>query len=75
MTTYLVDVSSAQAHRTAGVQLLRRDADLRAEPELAAVDEPARRVDQHDGGVDGGGELRGPRSSDRVTIVSECPVP
>ena len=34
----------AQPHRPAGVQLLGRDADLGAEAELLAVDEPGRRV-------------------------------
>src|SRR3954463_12992725 len=40
-----------QAHRPARVQLLGRDADLRAEPELLAVGEPGRRVDHHGRGV------------------------
>ena len=42
----------AQAHGAAGVQLLGGDADLGAEAELLAVDEPGRRVDEHGGGVD-----------------------
>ena len=42
----------AQAHGPAGVQLLGADADLGAEAELLAVDEPGRRVDEHRGGVD-----------------------
>ena len=45
-----------QPHRPAGVQLLRADADLGAEPELAAVGEPRRRVDEDGGRVDLGGE-------------------
>ncbi len=36
----------AESHRTAGVQLLRRDPHLGPEAELAAVDEPGRGVDQ-----------------------------
>ncbi len=36
-----------QAHGAAGVQLLRADADLGAEPELAAVGEPGGGVDEH----------------------------
>src|SRR6266511_5645200 len=53
-----------QAHRAAGVQLLRGDADLRTEPELAAVGEPRRRVDHHRGGVHPGGETS--RGRDRL---------
>ena len=45
VTTYFVRGQLGQAHRAAGVQLLGRDADLRAEAELAAVGEPGRRVD------------------------------
>ena len=41
----------AQAHRPAGVQLLRRDANLRAQPEFPAVREPRARVDVHRGGI------------------------
>src|SRR5690348_5644246 len=48
-----------KAHRAAGVQLLRRDADLRAESELAAVDEPGGRVDEDGGGVHCGNEGTG----------------
>src|SRR5205085_4382353 len=42
----------AQAHRTAGVQLLRTDPDLGAEAELLAVGEPRRGVHRHHGRVD-----------------------
>src|SRR3954452_13524590 len=40
-----------QPQRPPGVQLLRGDADLRAEPELAAVGEPGGGVDHHRGRV------------------------
>ena len=50
--THLRVVSSRKPHRSAGVQLLRRDPDLRAEPELFTIDEPGRRVHEHRGGVD-----------------------
>ena len=49
----------AQADRAAGVQLLRRVADLGAHPELAAVGEARRGVDVDAGRVDA--ELEGPR--------------
>src|SRR5680860_1405095 len=42
----LVRGQLAQAHRTARVQLLRRDTDLGAEPELFTVDEPSGGVHQ-----------------------------
>src|SRR5262249_57129046 len=42
----------AQAHRAAGVQLLRADADLRSEAELFAVDETRRCIDENGGGFD-----------------------
>src|SRR6186997_2577371 len=41
-----------KSHRTARVQLLRRDADLGPEAELAPVGEPGRRVHDDCGGVD-----------------------
>src|SRR5882672_11165761 len=40
-----------QAHRAAGVELVRADADLRAETELVAVVAPGRGVPEHDGAV------------------------
>jgi hypothetical protein len=65
-------VSSGKAHRPARVQLLRRDADLRAEPELAAVGERVLRVDHHDRRVDLGEEALGPAhvvGDDRLGVV------
>src|SRR6476620_11832149 len=47
----------AQAHAAAGVELLRGDPDLCAEPELFAVGECGRGVDHNRGGVAAGGEL------------------
>src|ERR1051325_10614014 len=52
----------AQADRAAGVQLLRRVADLGAHAELPAVREAGRGVDVHAGGVDA--ELERPRRVD-----------
>src|SRR3954471_22495237 len=48
-----------QPHRAAGVQLLRGDADLGAEPELAAVGEPGAGVHHDRGRVDHGAEPLG----------------
>ncbi len=48
-----------QPHGAAGVELLGADADLGAEAELLAVDEPGRGVDQDGGGVDLAGEAVG----------------
>ena len=48
-----------QAERPARVQLLRRDADLGPEAELAAVGEPGGGVDEHRGRVDAGVTLHG----------------
>ena len=48
-----------QGHRAAGVQLLGRDADLGAEPELAAVGEARARVDHDRRRVDLGREPAG----------------
>src|SRR5918912_1808344 len=48
----LVGAQLAQTDGAAGVQLLRRVADLRAHPELAAVGEPGRCVDVDARGVD-----------------------
>ena len=63
----------AQADRAAGVQLLRRVADLGAHPELAAVGEARRGVDVDAGGVDAELErARGGRVAS-VTIASEWP--
>ena len=41
-----------QAHGAPGVELLGGDADLGAEAELLAVDEPGGGVHEHGGGVD-----------------------
>ena len=51
-TTYLHTGELAQPHRPPGVELLGGDPDLGPEPELAAVDEPGRRVHHDGGGVD-----------------------
>ncbi len=44
ISTNFVEVSAVKPHRAARVQLLRRDADLGAKPELPAVGEAGRRV-------------------------------
>ena len=65
----------AQADRAAGVQLLRRVADLGAHAELAAVGEARRGVDVDAGRVDAALErARGARRR-AVTIASEWPEP
>ena len=57
-----------QTHRAAGVQLLGRDADLSAEPELPAVGEPGRGVD-HDGCRI---HLRGPATGSATVLGDDC---
>src|SRR5690606_32024261 len=48
----LVGHHLGQAHRAAGMQLLRADPDLGAEAELKAVGEARRRVDEHRRSID-----------------------
>ena len=63
----------AEPHRTAGVELLRGDADLRAEAELAAVGEPGRGVRHDHGRVDFGEEALSAGvvvRDDRLGVVS-----
>src|SRR5688500_17663022 len=48
-----------EAERATGVQLLRGDAEFRAEAELAAVGEPGGRVHHDRGAVDRGDEAAG----------------
>src|SRR5712692_3424646 len=48
-----------QAHGAAGMQLLGRDPDLRAEAEALAVGESGRGVHHDDGGIDVAGEAAG----------------
>src|SRR5205085_9692431 len=52
----LVRGQLAQPHRSARVQLLRRDPDLGTESELFAVGETRARVHDHRGGIDLRGE-------------------
>src|SRR3954465_131720 len=62
----------AQADRPAGVQLLRRVADLGAHAELAAVGEPRRRVDVDARGIDAQLERasgRGVAGDDRLRMT------
>ena len=61
VTTYLVLVSSVRPIGPARVQLLRADADLGPEPELAPIGEPGRCVHHDGGGVDLGHEGAGRR--------------
>src|SRR5680860_1336189 len=62
----LVRGQLAQAHRTARVQLLRRDTDLGAEPELFTVDEPSGGVHHNRGRVHLSGE-----PARRVEVLGE----
>src|SRR3954452_7706724 len=50
-----------QPHRPERMQLRRRDADLRPEPQLVSVGKPRRGVDEDDTGVDLADEALGAR--------------
>ena len=71
-TRYLIRAQLAQADRPAGVELLRRVADLGAHAELAAVGEARRGVDVDAGRVDAALE-RARGAEVAVTIASEWP--
>ena len=63
------------ADRTAGMELVRRDADLRSHAELAAVGELRRCVVQDDRAVDAGEKSLAAACASSVTIDSVCAEP